>query len=160
MVEQAAFDAWVDLYSSDLLRVCFLSLRDEGLAQDALQDTFLKAWLSRARFEGRNGCSEKTWLMRIAINTCKNYRRSAWVRRAVLTEPEQGAEDPDTALYLDVMNLPDKLRLVVVLHYYQRISLPEVAQILSINKSTAYHRLQKALQLLRCPMEGGESYDA
>ena len=54
-------------YEKDLLRLCAVYLRDIDLAQDAVQETFLKAHRRMNRFEGR--ASEKTWLMRIAINT-------------------------------------------------------------------------------------------
>ena len=52
-----------------------------ALAEDALQETFIKVWRSMDRFEGRGGASVRTWIIRNAINTCKNTRTSAWFRR-------------------------------------------------------------------------------
>ena len=63
-------------YERDLLRLCAVYLRDIDLARDAVQETFLKAYRCMDRFKGN--ASEKTWLMRIAINTCKDMLRGAW----------------------------------------------------------------------------------
>ena len=64
---------WMQDYGNILQRICFLYLSDASLAEDAVQETFFKAWKSIDQFEGRNGSSEKTWLTRIAINICKDY---------------------------------------------------------------------------------------
>ena len=69
---------WMDQYGDALLKVCIVYLTDYGLAEDAVQDTFLNAWRFMDRFEGRNGCSEKTWLTSIAVNVCRSYRRTKW----------------------------------------------------------------------------------
>lgn len=66
-------------YQQPLLRTCFLYLRDRALAEDAVQETFLKAYRSLASFRGE--CSEKTWLMKIAMNTCCDLRRAHRLRR-------------------------------------------------------------------------------
>ena len=57
----------VDQYQGMLLRMCYVYLRDMEQAKDATQETFLKAYKSLASFRG--DCSEKSWLIRIAINT-------------------------------------------------------------------------------------------
>lgn len=77
----------IEQYSSSLLNMCYIYLRDRELAEDALQETFLKAYRTRSSFRGDS--HEKTWLTRIAINTCRDMRRSAWfthVNRAVTPE--------------------------------------------------------------------------
>lgn len=62
------------LYGNELLRMCFLYLKDMHLAEDALQDTFIKAFNCYGQFNGKS--NEKTWLTRIAINVCKDYLRT------------------------------------------------------------------------------------
>ena len=62
-------------YGDALVRMCCLYLNDASLAQDAAQDTFIKAWRNLGQFRGE--CDERTWLMRIAINTCRDYHRTA-----------------------------------------------------------------------------------
>lgn len=68
----------VQQYQTNLRRTCYAILRDEELAKDAVQETFLKAYRTMDAFRG--ACSEKTWLMHIAVNTCRDIRRSAWLR--------------------------------------------------------------------------------
>ena len=58
---------WISRYSDDVLRTCFVLLSDRALAEDAMQDTFMKAWKAMSQFEGRENASPKTWLMRIAV---------------------------------------------------------------------------------------------
>ena len=64
----------VNLYQLSLLRLCVMYLHDEEQAKDAVQETFIKAYRNLDSF--RADSSEKTWLTRIAINTCKNMHRS------------------------------------------------------------------------------------
>lgn len=68
----------VNQYQGLLLRMCYIYLRDMEQAKDATQDTFLKAYRSLDSFRGE--CSEKTWLIQIAMNTCRDMQRSAWFR--------------------------------------------------------------------------------
>ncbi|MBQ8202558.1 MAG: hypothetical protein IJZ74_12410 [Clostridia bacterium] len=61
-------EGWIRIYGTSILRTCFICLSDAREAEDAMQETFLKAWRAMDRFERRNGASEKTWLTHIAIN--------------------------------------------------------------------------------------------
>ena len=78
---QAALERLMAQYGTALLRMCCLYLRDYSLAEDAVQETFLKAYARLDSFRG--DCSEQTWLMKIAINTCRDMLRSAWMRRRI-----------------------------------------------------------------------------
>lgn len=147
-------------YSTDLLRMSCVYLRDASLAEDAVQETFVKAYHAMASFRGDS--SEKTWLMRIAINTCKDMRRSAWFRyvdRSValdtLPEPSQPARREDEALTAQVMRLPRRLMEAVLLYYYQGMGVQDIADSLHIAASTVSTRLKRAREMLRGWLEGG-----
>ena len=71
---------WVDRYSDTLLRFCFIQLQDRVLAEDALQETFIKAWRAMPRYEQSAIQNDKAWLSRIALNVCRDMRRSGWMR--------------------------------------------------------------------------------
>jgi RNA polymerase sigma-70 factor (ECF subfamily) len=149
-------------YKSDLMRMSFAFLKDAALAEDAVQETFVKAYQAMASFRGDS--SEKTWLMRIAINTCRNIRRDSWFRfvdRNVTLEtlPMQVASNEDRALIESVMNLPYKQREVVLLYYYQGLSFQEISETLGVAISTVSTRLKKAYERLRCEMEGGHEHE-
>ena len=65
-------------HGTQIKRFCTLQLRDAALAEDAAQEVFVKAWKGLASF--RAECGEKTWLTRIAVNTCRDYQRTGWFR--------------------------------------------------------------------------------
>ena len=68
----------VDKYQVSLLKVCFTFLRDRSLAEDAVQETFIKVYQSLDSFQGNS--SEKTWIFKIAMNTCRDMLRGRWFR--------------------------------------------------------------------------------
>lgn len=154
-------EQWIHLYSDILFKVCFMNLSDRSLAEDALQDTFLKAWKSLDRFEASSPVNERAWLCRIAINTCRDYQRSKWFRHIDLRRelndlaPNPSPLDPaDTALFEDICQLPSKLKHVLILYYYQDMTLREIATILNLSLGTVHHRLKKAESLLKLSLEG------
>ena len=65
-------------YGDSVFRMCYLYLKDYYLAEDATQETFIKAMKSYDSF--LHNSNEKTWLIRIAINSCKNIMRTKWFR--------------------------------------------------------------------------------
>ncbi len=148
-------------YKDGLMRMCCMYLGDFALAEDAVQETFIKAYRALPRFRGE--CSEKTWLMRIAVNTCKSLRRSWWRRvmdRSVTTDVLEhipAAQKEDLMLLEDVMRLPDREKDAVLLYYYQGLSGREVAQALGIGVTAVSMRLKKARAHLRVLLtEGGD----
>ena len=75
---EETFAHMVAQYEVSLLRTCYMYLRDRRLAEDAVQETFLKAYKALDTFRGDS--SEKTWLMRLAMNTCRDIKRNGWFR--------------------------------------------------------------------------------
>ena len=147
-------------YKTDLLRMCYVYLQDASLAEDAVQETFVKAYKYMDSFRAES--SEKTWLMRIAINACKDLRRASWFRfvdRNVTLEsipaPKQELSNEDESLMIEIMKLPRKLMVVVLLYYYQEMSVKEIAASLGIAASTVSTRLKRARGKLRVALEGG-----
>lgn len=158
-------ETWLREYGTSILRTCFVCLSDMRDAEDALQETFLKAWRAMDHYERRNGASEKTWLTHIAINVCRDMRRTRWFRhvdmRRALEEVPEGmacALPEDRSLLLDIMQLPDKYKQPILLYYYQDMTLEETAEALGASKSTVHNRLRKAEKLLRLSMTGGDCY--
>ncbi len=146
-------------FQTPLLRLCFMQLRDQALAEDAVQETFLKAYKYYSLFRG--DCSEKTWLTRIAINTCRDFQRGAWFKHTDRRiTPEMlpiGTAQPDMEDYdlsLAVMELPRKFREVIILYYYQDMGMEEIAETVGIAQSTVSNRLRKGREKLRRLLEG------
>lgn len=151
----------VDQYGTGLLRMCYLYLKDMQLAEDAVQDTFLKVYRNYGQFNG--GAGEKTWVTRIAINVCKDYLRTAWRRRVNVVEELNDipdAEGPhaaeDGALLNEVLALKPKYREVLLLYYYQDLKISEIAKVLNAPESTISVRLKRAREQLKSRLEGWE----
>ena len=145
-----------------LKRLCYLYLHDEAMAEDAVQETFLKVYRSLTNFRGE--ANEKTWLTRIAINTCKDMLRSGWFRhmdRRVTAEtlPARQEADPyHREVAAAVMNLPRKLREVILLYYYRGLTMEEIAEVLEISQPAVSGRLKRAREKLKAELKG-ESID-
>lgn len=160
-------DRWLEQameqWEVPLLRTCYLLVKDVALAEDAVQDTFVKAWQAHDPFRGEG--SEKSWLMRIAVNTCRDLRRGKWfrhvdrqVRMEDLPEPAEPFQWKDDTVTRAILALPDGLRQVVTLRYCQGFTAQEVAEILKLSRRTVHYRLEKAERLLKESLE--EWYDA
>lgn len=151
----------VVLYQLPLLRLCYVYLHDEELARDAVQETFLK--VCRYYHAFKQASSEKTWLFRIAINTCKDIRRSGWFRHVdrrvtldKLPEPAIPAENHEQTLTLEIMKLPAKYKEVALLCWYQGMTCTEAAETLQITHQAVSSRLNRARRKLRAALEESE----
>lgn len=149
----------MSLHGRSLLRVCYVYLRDMAMAEDAVQDTFFKAYLHFGSFQGL--CSEKTWLTQIAINTCRSILRKPWWKHADrsmnlenLQLPASDTVPADGEVLRVVMQLTEKYRSAVLLYYYQELTTEEVAKILGIAPSTVLVRLKRAREKLKSQLEG------
>ena len=156
ILSEVDLEQLVEQYGDGLLRVCLLYLKDYGLAEDAVQETFLRAYRNYRQFEGRS--SEKTLLTAIAINVCRNMLRSPWRKRTVgeealaLLKTEDPAL-PDPTASRAVMTLPRDLRAAVILFYVQEMKIREIAQVLEIPQATVSSRLNRARQKLRAELK-------
>lgn len=154
----------MEAYGNDVLRTCHMFLKDRHKAEDAFQEIFLKVYRNLDRFSRRS--SEKTWIMSIAINQCKDMLRSSWVKRVMLSdEPKSRSKGADIAnsvirqdenrrLYETVLALPQGLKEVVILYYYQEFDTKEIARILRTAEGTVRSRLHRARDVLRNVLEG------
>ena len=149
----------IDRYGDDILRLCIAYLGDRGMAEDAFQETFLKAWRSRDAFRGES--SEKTWLCTIAVNTCRDQLRSRWFRMwrksqpieslLNLTAPQKADETP---LLEAVFSLPGMYREVILLYYEQDMTPREIADMLHLSANTVSTRLRRARRRLEKALKG------
>ncbi len=150
----------MESYGDVLLRMCYLNLQDAMLAQDAVQDSFFKAYQKLNSFRGE--CSEKTWLIKIALNTCRDYRRRAWMKREdrrvdidrLILPGGTPVDGWDDTVLKTVMALPDRERELVLMRYYQELRLSEIAQVLKIPEGTVTSRLNRVRAKLRRQLEG------
>lgn len=151
----------IDRYGGGILRLCILYLGDRQLAEDAFQETFIKAWKKRDGFRGE--CSEKTWLTRIAVNTCRDMLRSGWFRMMRRSRPveelfdlaAEGDFQEETAVRDAVMRLPGAYREVVLLYYDQEMKIREIAEAIGLSQNTVSTRLRRARALMEKELKEG-----
>ncbi len=160
------FSHLISEYQRPLLHMCAMYLHDHAAAEDAVQETFLKAYRALPQFRGE--CSEKTWLMRIAMNVCRDMTRSVWFRhndRRITPEelqlPAQQSlyDDQEEELAQAIMKLPRKYKDALLLYYYQDMTQEEVALALNASPSSISKRLKHAREKLRVLLERGQNHE-
>ena len=148
----------IQTYEKDLLRLCCMYLKDRTMAEDAVQETFVKAYRNLKSFRGES--NEKTWLVRIAINVCKDMQRTAWFQnlgRMVNLDDVKLPQETEvrSEVVEQIMSLPKKLKEVVLLFYYENMNQSEIAEALGVSVTTVHRRLNKAREALRLLLHGG-----
>lgn len=144
----------MDSYGGALLGTCYVILRDYHLAQDVVQETFIKAWHNGNVYRD----TEKAWLTRVAVNGCRDVLRSRWRRwldRSVIPEelPAGAEEIQENELLDQVLRLPREERAAIVMHYWNDMGAEEIAGVLRISRATVYRRLESARRRLRIELE-------
>ena len=153
-------------YGDSIKRMCCVYLKDLGVAEDAAQETFIKAYAHIDEVIDGAIANERAWLSRIAINTCKDYRRTAWFRHVDLRQALDElpprllfTSTEDRSLTLAVMELPTRYKQVILLYYYEGFTQTEIAETLHVSNATVHRRLEKAYGLLKKELKGGSIYE-
>lgn len=170
--DDAAFAAIVGRYQRRIYRVAFAIVRDESDADVITQDTFVQAFTSLAKFEGR--AELETWLTRIAINRARDVlRRRRVVRFFSLTpdaeadepmiEPVDDRPDPERqvassqlrrAIQRAERGLSSQQKTIFRLRHYEDLSLEEIADHLGLRSGTVRAHLFRAIHKIRKELSG------
>lgn len=163
-----AFGTLVERHSEELYRFIGRFIRDGAAAEDIAQETFIQVFHSAAGFDPSRRL--RPWLYTIAANKARDYLRSRVRKRELPLATGASSGDSDQVSYLDffsddslspgevleeretrqrvqevVSRMPDNLREVLILGYYQRFPYKEIADILSIPLGTVKSRLHAAV---------------
>lgn len=151
-------------YADSVLRMCYLYLKDYHLAEDVTQETFLRVMKHYNKF--RNESSLKTWIMRIAINLCKNQVKTWWYKRQNFDDLPEIATDVSydglidrQELFQEVNKLPTKSKEVILLFYYQELSVYEISKVLKIKESAVKTRMFRAREQLKINFKEDKLYE-
>ena len=137
-------------YKDDVYRLALSYTKSIQEAEDVCQTVFLKLLEQKEIKPGK----ERSWLMQVTANTCRNVLRSAWWKRTVPMEETLPVVDPQyTDTWEKVMALPPKYRVMIYLRYYEELSTKEMAQLLHISQSNVTTRLNRARQMLKSALE-------
>jgi RNA polymerase sigma-70 factor (ECF subfamily) len=155
--EREAFDLLVERYQRDVYRLCYRYVNHHDDAHDVAQEVFIRAYKAIGRFRGDSAFS--TWLYRIAVNACLNFRAARRPPSEELPEtmPDKGTpalerlvRDERARRVRDaVTTLPERQRATLILKIYHDLSHEEVARILGSTVGTVKANLFHALANLR-----------
>jgi RNA polymerase sigma-70 factor, ECF subfamily len=161
-------DSVVALHRQRIFRFLLVSTRDPDAAESLTQDTFLRAWTSRASF--RNECAIHTWLMHIAVNLLRDHTRTErfrfWKRAAASAidvddpafdlpqnsssvESRLIASEQMALIWDTVSRLSPRQRSVFILRFVEQMGLAEIAQATNLPVSTVKSHLYRALAAIR-----------
>ena len=153
-MDEALFEALYEKYANDVLRVSYFYLGDRQQAEDVTQDVFVRLLTHTPDLEPGK---EKAWLLKVALNRCRDLWRAAWVKRVVLGSPamdlapapdELGERMERQELLAAIRKLPADFRDVILLHYYQGYGIAEIAQMLGVPDGTISSRLSRGRKKL------------
>ncbi len=168
----AAYAVLVERFQRKIYRVAYAIVRDEAEADTITQDTFVQAYTSLARFQGRSEL--ETWLTRIAINRSRDWlRRRRFVslfssreggtEEELLIEPVDDRPDPERELMSSQLRvaiqraerrLSSQQKVIFRLRHYEDLSLEEIATHLGLRSGTVRAHLFRAIQKIRQELAG------
>lgn len=159
----AYFEELYERYATDVLRVCYFYLGDRQKAEDVCQDVFVRLITTSPQLqEGR----EKAWLLKVALNRCRDLWRGAWLKRVVLGSPAfELVPAPDEIdsladrqeIMQAINQLPAAFKEVILLHYYQGYGISEIAEMMELPEGTISSRLSRGRKKLESILKGGDA---
>ena len=167
--KRESFEKEALVHLDSLFRTALRMTKNEGDADDLVQETFLKAYRFWDKFEKGTNC--RAWLFKIMTNIfINNYRAKAWTPQTIDLEDVDDdflfgqlsalgpPEDPEKQFFNKVFDddvkraveeLPEDFRLVVVLSFLEGFSYQEIADIVDLNIGTVKSRLHRGRKLLQ-----------
>lgn len=141
-------------------RVAYTYVQNRENALDVVQNAICKALENYGSL--RNEKAMKTWFYRILVNESLSYLRRC--KREIVCEPaelpeevyEEPAYEAGLTLFREVEKLPESMKTVVTLHFFEELTLKEIAQVTGVNLNTVKTRLYSALKRLKYVVEEEE----
>ncbi len=151
------FTGYANRYMDTVYRTAYHCLASRTDAEDVTQEVFLKLLNERKPFESDDHV--RNWLVRVAVNTCRNVIRSRWWNHVSIEVcPEPASPERTGGVLESVLALPAKYRVPIYLFYYEGYSTREIAAILKIPKNTVCTRLKRAREMLKTMIEEENGY--
>ena len=148
-------------YSPMVWRIALTKTKSHDAAEDIFQEVFLRLWNNKKPFETEE--HRKAWLIRVTVNCCNSHFVAPWRRNVIsldeaLTEdtPDGNTVDSDDGVdvYAEVMRLPENMREVVLLFYFEDMSIRDIAAAVGTTEVNVKKRLQRARDKLRLEIIG------
>lgn len=154
-MEREFFLSAVSSYQDMVYRIALHCFGQPQDAEDAVQEVFLRLYIRKELFESEEHL--RHWLIRVTVNVCRDVLKNPWRKRRVplssIPEPMFERQE-QLELYQEVLSLPEKYRVVLVLFYYEELSTKDIAEILNLRQSAVTTRLSRARGLLKQRLKG------
>lgn len=159
-ITEEEFEEIYNLYSQELMNISYGYTKNRDDSLDVIQNVFYKLFNSNKSFPTKR--DEKYWLIRVTVNESIDLLRKkskvVLLDKDVINLISLKEETDDKYLKLEelsekVKNLPEKYRVVIILHYYDSLSIKEITEILKISESAVKKRLERARNMLKKEME-------
>lgn len=139
----------LDNYGDAVYKLCLIMLKNHADAADASQETFITYMDKSPMFTSPE--KEKSWLMQVAANKCRDMLRARSRRNTVSDDIlENYAENTEEHDIVDALtSLPEKYRIVMILHYIEGYKLEEISGMIGKTTSAVKMRLSKGRTMLR-----------
>lgn len=134
-------------YAHRVQSLAFVYLKNREDAEDVAQEVFLTYFRKAPKF--LSGQKEKAWLMQVTVNKCKSLLRAKYRQELPLTEDISYLPPEESVLMQAVLDLEEKYRLPIHLHYYEGYSLEEIAALLRVRPGTVGSWLSRGREKLK-----------
>ena len=159
-------DEVVRYYSPMIYRIALTKTQSSHDADDIFQDVFLKLCLNEKPFESEE--HRKAWLIKVTINCCNSHFTAPWRKNVDTLEDAIISQIPDEStevcelgdgpdVYSQVLKLPQNMREVILLYYYEEMSIREISQILQTSEVNIKKRLSRARQKLKLELADNDA---
>ncbi len=152
-------DDVVRYYSPMVWRLALTKTKSTDDAEDIFQEVFLRLSRNTKPFDTEE--HRKAWLIRVTVNCCNSHFVAPWRKNVdslsdIVVEEvpdEQSADSDMPDVYAEVLKLPENMREVIILFYYEDMSVREIAELLGTSEVNIKKRLSRARQKLRLELE-------
>ncbi len=143
-------------FSDNVTRICISATGNYEDAKDCFQNTFLKLYTSKKSFNNKEHL--KAWLLRVAINECKDYHKSFWRKNVdfdydkfFATRSNTNGFEPGAmeTLLTALRSLPYKYYQIIYLYYIEGYNTSEISALLHISCNTVKSRLNRGRKILK-----------
>lgn len=142
------------LHKPMIYRIAYSYVHSKVDAEDIIQDVFIKYLESDQEFQTLD--NEKYWLIRVTINTSLSFLRKTWNQRVFLddeminrTMDSSPDNNDNNSMFEIIYQLPHKYKEVIILYYYEDLSINEISNILNITTSNVKKRLERARNMIK-----------
>lgn len=157
ILSEQEFNKKYELYSQELMNISYGYTKSRDDSLDIIQNVFTKLVNNQKQFNNLN--EEKYWLIRVTINECKDFLRKKSKRPIVNADLVNSFSNIDSETqklhYIAdvVKTLPEKYRVVIILFYWDELSIKDIAKVLKVTEDAVKKRLERARKLIKIEME-------